>query len=72
MLAATSRNDIERMVEEIEEQDRLLLPDIKTSYVPIDTHPRFQSRLSYRRKRDIDGVFNLQTNSRRSQISFSD
>ncbi|KYM94384.1 Endothelin-converting enzyme 1 [Cyphomyrmex costatus] len=64
----TSRNDVERTTEETEEEDRLLLPDMKTSYVPVDTHPPFQSQSPHRRKRDIDGVLNLQTNSRRSQI----
>jgi len=56
------------MAEETEEEDRLLLPDMKTSYVPVDTHPLFRSQSFYRRKRDIDGVLNLQTNSRRFQI----
>jgi len=55
------------MAEETEE-DRLLLPDMKTSYVPVDTHPLFRSQSFHRRKRDIDGVLNLQTNSRRFQI----
>ncbi|XP_028046800.1 neprilysin-4 isoform X3 [Monomorium pharaonis] len=49
----TNRNNVERMVEETEEEDRLLLPDMKTSYVPLDTHPPFRS--PHRRKRDIDG-----------------
>ncbi|XP_018404686.1 PREDICTED: endothelin-converting enzyme 1 [Cyphomyrmex costatus] len=51
----TSRNDVERTTEETEEEDRLLLPDMKTSYVPVDTHPPFQSQSPHRRKRDIDG-----------------
>lgn len=71
-LPATSRNDVERMAEETEEEDRLLLPDMKTSYVPVDTHPLFRSQSPHRRKRDIDAVLNLHTNSRRSQIWFSD
>lgn len=69
---STSRNDVEHTTEETEEEDRFLLPDMKTSYVPVDTHPPFQSQSPHRRKRDIDGVLNLQTNSRRSQIWFSD
>ncbi|KYN12808.1 Endothelin-converting enzyme 1 [Trachymyrmex cornetzi] len=52
---STSRNDLERTAEETEEEDRLLLPDMKTSYVPVDTHPPFQSQSPHRRKRDIDG-----------------
>lgn len=64
-LSATSRNDVQRTAEETEEEDQLLLPDMKTSYVPnIDTHPPFRSQSPHRRKRDIDGVLNLQTNSR--------
>ncbi|XP_070516184.1 neprilysin-4 isoform X3 [Cardiocondyla obscurior] len=55
VLWPTSRNDVERMTEETEEEDRLLLPDMKTSYVPVDTHPPFRSQSPYRRKRDIDG-----------------
>ncbi|XP_025992063.2 neprilysin-4 isoform X3 [Solenopsis invicta] len=52
----TSRNDVERTAEETdEEEDRLLLPDMKTSYVPIDMHPPFRSQSPHRRKRDIDG-----------------
>ncbi|XP_011703702.1 PREDICTED: endothelin-converting enzyme 1-like isoform X2 [Wasmannia auropunctata] len=49
----TSHNDVERMAEETEEEDRLLLPDMKTSYVPVDTHPSFRSKSPHRRKRDI-------------------
>ncbi|KMQ87627.1 endothelin-converting enzyme 1-like protein, partial [Lasius niger] len=51
---STSRNDIEHWTEETEDEDRILLPDMKTSYVPIDMHPPLRS--SQRRKRDIDGV----------------
>ncbi|XP_029169293.1 neprilysin-4-like isoform X2 [Nylanderia fulva] len=50
---STSRNDIEHGTEETEDEDRILLPDMKTSYVPIDMHPPLRS--SQRRKRDIDG-----------------
>ncbi|CAL1685239.1 unnamed protein product [Lasius platythorax] len=50
---STSRNDIEHWTEETEDEDRILLPDMKTSYVPIDMHPPLRS--SQRRKRDIDG-----------------
>ncbi|XP_032663303.1 neprilysin-4-like isoform X2 [Odontomachus brunneus] len=49
----TSRNDIELAAEEVEDEDRILLPDMKTSYVPVDTHPLLRS--PKRRKRDIDG-----------------
>ncbi|XP_011880629.1 PREDICTED: endothelin-converting enzyme 1 [Vollenhovia emeryi] len=52
----TGRNDVERRAEEAEEaeeEDRLLLPDMKTSYV--DMHPPFRSQSPHRRKRDIDG-----------------
>ncbi|KYM79518.1 Endothelin-converting enzyme 1 [Atta colombica] len=52
---STTRNGVERMAEETEEEDRFLLPDMKTSYVPVDTHPPFQSQSPHRRKRDIDG-----------------
>ncbi|XP_011058951.1 PREDICTED: endothelin-converting enzyme 1-like isoform X2 [Acromyrmex echinatior] len=52
---STSRNDVEHTTEETEEEDRFLLPDMKTSYVPVDTHPPFQSQSPHRRKRDIDG-----------------
>ncbi|XP_071557180.1 neprilysin-4 isoform X1 [Temnothorax nylanderi] len=51
----TSRNDVEHTTEGSEEEDRLLLPDMKTSYVPVDTHPPFRSQSPHRRKRDIDG-----------------
>ncbi|XP_072746309.1 neprilysin-4 isoform X3 [Anoplolepis gracilipes] len=50
----TSRNVIEHEVEETEDEDRVLLPDMKTSYVPVDMHPPLRSA-SQRRKRDIDG-----------------
>ncbi|XP_032663310.1 neprilysin-4-like isoform X8 [Odontomachus brunneus] len=55
----TSRNDIELAAEEVEDEDRILLPDMKTSYVPVDTHPLLRS--PKRRKRDIDGVENGDT-----------
>lgn len=64
-LSATSRNDIEHWTEETEDEDRILLPDMKTSYVPIDMHPPLRS--SQRRKRDIDGVLYLQANSKQFQ-----
>lgn len=57
-LLATNRNDVERGAEETEDEDRVLLPDMKTSYVPVDVHPPLQSA-SQRRKRDINGVFHL-------------
>lgn len=57
-LSATSRNDVEHGAEETEDEDRVLLPDMKTSYVPVDVHPSLRSA-SQRRKRDIDEVFHL-------------
>ncbi|XP_011629585.1 neprilysin-4-like isoform X2 [Pogonomyrmex barbatus] len=54
---AISHNDAEHTAEGTEEENRLLLPDMKTSYVPVDTYSSFQSRSRslHRRKRDIDG-----------------
>lgn len=66
--SATSYNDVEHGAEEIENEDRIILPDIKTSYVSVDVPPRFQST-SQRRKRNIDGVLYLQANSKQSQIN---
>lgn len=63
-LSATSRNDIKHGTEETEE-DRVLLPDMKTSYVPINMHPPLRS--SQRHKRDIDGVLYFQANSKQFQ-----
>lgn len=65
--SATSHNDVEHGAEEIANKDRIILPDIKTTYVSVDMHPRLQST-SQRRKRNIDGVLYLQANSKQSQI----
>lgn len=65
-LSATSRNDVKHGAEETGDEDRVLLPDMKTSYVPVDMHPPLRSAFQ-RRKRDIDGVFYLQANSKQSQ-----
>nr|XP_012225797.1 PREDICTED: uncharacterized protein LOC105674200 [Linepithema humile]XP_012225806.1 PREDICTED: uncharacterized protein LOC105674200 [Linepithema humile] len=53
----TSRNDVEHAAEKTEE-DRLLLLDLKTSYVPTDMYSPLRSL--QRRKRNIDKVLNLQ------------
>lgn len=65
-ISATSRNDVEPAAEEVEDEDRILLLDMKTSYVPVDAHPLLRS--PQRRKRDIDGVLNLRANSKRFHI----
>ncbi|KAK1121028.1 hypothetical protein K0M31_010810 [Melipona bicolor] len=49
---ATSRSETERAGEE-EEEDRILVPGMKTSYVPVDA--LHSSRQFERRKRDLDG-----------------
>lgn len=60
-ILATSRNDyVEPTAGEIEDEDRILLFDMKTSYVPVDAHRIFQ-----RRKRNIDRVLDLRANSNR-------
>lgn len=60
----TSRNNVEHSTEETEDEDRVILSDMKTSYVPADVHP--PHRPPERRKRDINGVLNLRANSQRS------
>ncbi|XP_026669876.1 neprilysin-4-like isoform X3 [Ceratina calcarata] len=52
ILPPTSRGETERAGEE-EEEDRSLIPGMKTSYVPAET--LLPSRRLYRRKRDLDG-----------------
>ncbi|KAH0949954.1 hypothetical protein HN011_007844 [Eciton burchellii] len=49
----TGRNNVEHTAEEIEDEDRAILSDMKTSYVPADVHPPL--RPPQRRKRNIDG-----------------
>ncbi|KAK9295302.1 hypothetical protein QLX08_010337 [Tetragonisca angustula] len=51
-LPPTSRSETERAGEE-EEEDRILVPGMKTSYVPVDA--LHSSRQLERRKRDLDG-----------------
>ncbi|XP_054009657.1 neprilysin-4-like isoform X1 [Hylaeus anthracinus] len=50
---ATSRSDTERASEE-EEEDRILLSGMKTSYVPVETF--LPPQKLQRRKRELDGV----------------
>ncbi|XP_070167227.1 neprilysin-4-like isoform X3 [Polyergus mexicanus] len=50
---STSRNDVKHKAEETEDEDRVLLPDMKTSYVLVDMHLPLRSAFQ-RRKRDID------------------
>lgn len=62
-LPPTSRSETERAGEE-EEENRILVPGMKTSYVPVDA--LHSSRQFERRKRDLDGVFYpKQANSKR-------
>ena len=53
LLSATSRTETERAGEE-EEEDRILISGMKTSYVPVET--LLPPRQLQRRKRELDGV----------------
>ncbi|XP_026830535.1 neprilysin-4 isoform X2 [Ooceraea biroi] len=55
----TSRSNVEHTTEEIEDEDRVIVSDMKTSFVPVDLHP--PPRPPQRRKRDIDRVKNGDT-----------
>lgn len=54
LLLVTTRNNIESTKEKTKDEDRLLLLDIKTSYMPMDIHSPLQS--FQRRKRNIEKV----------------
>lgn len=59
---STSRSEIERVEEE--EEDRMLIPEMKTYYAPMES--LLSPRQLQRRKRDLDGVhYPKQANSKR-------